>query len=69
MSRTTVASDSVVVEEMTAEEGREMVERAAQERFGLSWDEFYAAYRAGQFVGTEQARPAEELAFLARFAG
>lgn len=69
MSDTTVAGGSVEVEEMTAEQGREIAERAAQDRFGMSWDAFYAAYRSGAYVGTEQARASEEVAFLAPFAG
>lgn len=68
MPDTTVDS-TVEIEEMTAEQAREMLERSAQERFGTTWDEFYSAYRAGDFVSTDRARTAEELAFLAPFAG
>ncbi len=69
LSGTTVAGEAVEVEEMTAEQGRQMVEQAAQERFGMTWPEFLAAYRDSAFVGTDRARAAEELAFLAPFAG
>lgn len=64
-----VEGPPVLVEEMTTEQGREMLERLAQERFQRSWDDFYEAYCRGEFVGTDLARDAEELAFLYRFAG
>lgn len=69
MSNTTVAGGSVEVEELSAEQGRRMLEDVAQREFGTSWAEFLAAYEAGAFVGTDRARAAEELAFLAPFAG
>ncbi len=69
MSGTIVDGGAVEVEELTLEQGRGMLEDAAQDRFGISWDEFYRAYQAGAFIGTERARVAEELAFLAPFAG
>lgn len=64
-----MAGGSVEIEEMSAEQGRDMLERSAQAKFGVSWDEFFRAYQAGEYVGTDQAREAEELAFLAPFAG
>ncbi len=68
-SPTVASSEAVEVEEMTAEQGRQMLEDAAQREFGMSWPDFYAAYCAGGFTGTDRARAAEELAFLAPFAG
>jgi hypothetical protein len=68
MSDTTVAGGEVEVDEMTRDQGRDMLERTAREKFDMSWDEFYAAYQSGRFVGSNVARVAEELAFLAPFA-
>lgn len=70
MTHAAVTRDaSVEVEELTPEQGRAMLEDAARDRFGSSWDDFLEAYSAGAFTGTERARDAEELAFLAPFAG
>jgi len=69
MPGTVVNGGAVEVEELTPEQGRSMLEEAAQDRFGTSWDEFYRAYQSGAFAGTDRARLAEELAFLAPFAG
>jgi hypothetical protein len=70
MSGTTVTDGAAVeVEELTVEQGRAMLEATAQDRFGVSWDEFFRSYQGGEYVGTERAREAEELAFLAPFAG
>jgi hypothetical protein len=68
MSRT-LTGGAVEVEELNAEDGRELLERQAQEKFGTSWSDFLEAYEAGAFIGTDRARLAEELAFLAPFAG
>jgi hypothetical protein len=65
----TTATDSVEIQEITTEQGSEMLEKAAYERFGMCWTDFFAAYSEGVFRDTEQARDAEELAFLNRFAG
>lgn len=46
-----------------------MLEDAAQARFGRSWADFFAGYTDGEYQDTDVARVAEELAFLARFAG
>ncbi len=69
VSGTTVADDGVEVEEVSPEQGRQMLEEAAQATFGMTWSDFYAAYRSGAFVDTERARAAEQLAFLVPFAG
>lgn len=68
MSEMIVDGGAVQVEELTSEQGRDMLEEAARSRFGTSWDEFYRAYRSGAFAGTDDACAAEELAFLAPFA-
>lgn len=67
--RTTTHDPSVTVEECTPEQGQQMLEDAAQAGFSLSWADFFAAYKAGEYQGTDAARAAEELAFLAPFAG
>ncbi len=69
MYGTTVAADAVEVEELSPEQGRQMLEDAADATFGMTWSEFYTAYQSGAYVGTDQARAAEQLAFLAPFAG
>jgi hypothetical protein len=69
VSELLVTSGSVEVEELTPEQGYELLERSAQEAFGVSWGEFRAMYQAGKFTGTPDARVAEELAFLAPLAG
>lgn len=68
MSRT-LTGGAVEVEELDAEQGRELLESQAQDRFGTSWSEFIEAYESGAYIGTDRARLAEELAFLAPFAG
>lgn len=68
MSEATVAGGEVEVDEMTSEQGREMLEHASRDKFDMSWDDFFEAYQAGRFVGSNVARVAEELAFLAPFA-
>lgn len=68
MADTTV-DNTVEIEEMTSDQARAMLEQNAHQRFGTSWEDFYGAYSAGDFVGTDRARDAEELAFLAPFAG
>lgn len=68
VSEMTIASEAVEVEEMTAEQGQQMLERASAEKFKMTWSEFYGEYQRGGFVGTPRARDAEELAFLAPFA-
>lgn len=68
MADTTV-DNTVEIEEMTPEQARVMLEVSARERFGTPWEDFYGAYAAGAFVGTDRARDAEDLAFLAPFAG
>lgn len=65
----TTQDASVAIEECTQEQGQQMLEDAAQSRFGLSWADFFAAYEAGDYRDTDVARVAEELAFLSRFAG
>ncbi len=57
------------VEEMTFEQGRQMLEEAARREFGLSWADFHAAYCAGKFADTDRMHAAGFLAFLAPFAG
>lgn len=69
MSGTTVAGDAVEVEELSPEQGRQMLEEAAEATFGMTWLDFHAAYQSGAYVDTDQARAAEQLAFLAPFAG
>lgn len=68
MSRT-LTGGAVEVEELNEEQGQELLESQAQEKFGTSWGEFLEAYESGAFIGTDRARLAEELAFLAPFAG
>lgn len=68
MSRT-LTGGAVEVQELNAEQGRELLERRAQETFGTNWDDFLEAYKSGAFIDTDRARLAEELAFLAPFAG
>ena len=65
----TAANCEVVVTEATQAEWQSMLDRLAGEKFGLSWDAFVAAYRAGEFLDTPSARDAEELAFLAPVVG
>jgi hypothetical protein len=67
MSRTTVAA--VEVEEITASQGRELLEQRAQREFGMSLDEFADAFKRGQFSGEAENTAAEELAFLLPLAG
>ncbi len=66
---TTTQDTSVAIEECTQKQGQQMLEDAAQARFGRSWSDFLAAYQAGEYQDTDVARVAEELAFLAPFAG
>jgi hypothetical protein len=69
MTSKTAEQTAVLIEEATEESGPAMLERLAQERFGLTWEAFFDAYQRGDFTGTEDARLAEELAFLSRFGG
>lgn len=70
MSRSMITDGAVVeVEELSAQQGIDMLEAAAHDRFGVSWNVFFRAYESGEYVGTDRAREAEELAFLAPFAG
>lgn len=62
MSEATVTG--VETEEITVEQGRRLLEARAQREFGMSLDEFVAAFDAGRFSGEEEDTAAEELAFL-----
>lgn len=62
MSRTTIAT--VEVEEITPNQGRELLEERAQRDFGMTLDEFADAFERGHFSGEGENAAAEELAFL-----
>jgi hypothetical protein len=62
MSRTTIAD--VEVEEITPSQGRELLEERAQRSFGMTLDEFAAAFERGDFSGEGENAAAEELAFM-----
>lgn len=68
-SATATGQTAVEIEELTEQQARDLAERAAQDAFGLSWDDFFRAYTAGEYVGSPRAREAEHLAFLAPLAG
>lgn len=62
MSETTVAA--VEVDEITPDQGRELLEERAQRGFGMTLDDFAEAFEKGHFSTDGENTAAEELAFL-----
>lgn len=60
---------AVSTEEVTPEEGRQILDEAARRWLGISGEDFLAAWRTGQYAESEDDPHVAKVALLIPFAG
>jgi hypothetical protein len=64
---TGISEDTVEIHELTADQGRELLDRQARRYLGMSGAEFIAAWEAGKFNGRADSPAVVRVAMLLPF--